>query len=73
MAGGVLAMAIAVFLAGVLAGVLVAVTVVLRREDRRYAVTGQVPAWLDTGVRRLGGVGHRVAGRELMARDDRRP
>lgn len=72
MAGNVVAIAFGALFAGVVVGMLVAVALVIRREDRKYAMTGHAPGWLDTGVRRLTGVGRRVASRDLIARHDDR-
>jgi hypothetical protein len=63
MAGNVVAIAAGALFAGVAVGVLLAVAVVTRRGDRNYAMTGHAPGWLDTGVRRLTGVGRRGASR----------
>ena len=63
MAGNVVAIAIGALFAGVVVGVLLALALVNRREDRTYAPPGRAPGWLDTGVRRLAGVGRRVPGR----------
>jgi hypothetical protein len=72
MAGNVVAIAIVALVAGVVVGVLLAVSLVIRRDDRSYAMTGHAPGWLDTGVRRLTGVGRRAASRDLIARHDHR-
>jgi len=72
MAGNVVAIAIVALFAGVVVGVLLAVIFVIRRDDRSYAMTGHAPGWLDTGMRRLTGVGRRVASRDLIARHDHR-
>jgi len=72
MAGNVVAILIVALFAGVVVGMLLAVIFVVRRDDRSYAMTGHAPGWLDTGVRRLTGVGRRAASRDLIARHDHR-
>jgi hypothetical protein len=63
MAGNVVVMAAGALVVGVAVGVLLAVALVTRRGNRNYAVTGHAPGWLDTGVRRLTGMGRRGASR----------
>jgi hypothetical protein len=59
MAGVVIVMAIAVFVAGVLIGVIAALAMGLHREGRMYALTGEASSRLGTYARRLNGLGHR--------------
>ena len=63
MAGNVVVIAAGALLAGVAVGVLLALALVTRRGDRNYVMTGHAPGWLDTGVRRLTGVGRRGTSR----------
>ncbi len=48
-----------VFGTGMLAGVVLMIAMAVRREDRRYTLTGQAPDAAAGGVRRLTAVGHR--------------
>lgn len=57
--GGYVVPIIALFLSGVLSGVIVVVALAVRREDRRYSLTGEAPDRLSRGARRLNGVGRR--------------
>ena len=59
MAGVVVAIAVAVFLAGVALGVIVVVAIAVRREDRRYTLAVDAPDRLSRSTRRLTGVGRR--------------
>ena len=59
MAGPVVVMAIAAFLAGVVIGALLAVSFAVRRDDRYYRLTDRAPDWLARGARRLVGMGRR--------------
>lgn len=66
MAGAVVAIAAALFLGGIVAGVFGAVVVAIRREDRRYTLTGEAPDRLSRSARRLNGVGRRGLNTELV-------
>jgi hypothetical protein len=59
MAGSVVVLAIMVFLAGMLAGGIAAAVVAVRREDRRYSLSGEAPGRLGILTRRRNGLGHR--------------
>jgi hypothetical protein len=59
MAGVIVAIAVAVFLAGVVLGVIVVVAIAVRREDRRYTLAVDAPDRLSRSTRRLTGVGRR--------------
>ncbi len=48
---------LAIFLSGLVIGVLTAVAVAVRREDRRYSLSGAAPGVLARGARRLTGFG----------------
>jgi hypothetical protein len=54
--GVIVIMAVALFLAGVAIGVFAAVAVAVRREDRRYPLTGEAPGRLTKYVRYLNGL-----------------
>ena len=56
MAGGVVAIAIAVFLSGMLMGVIAVIAIAVRREDRRYTLAVEAPDRLSRNARRLTGV-----------------
>jgi hypothetical protein len=62
-----IAMAI-VFGAGVVLGITAMIAMAIRREDRRYTLTGQPPDVAARGVRRL----IRVGLRDIIAPDDGR-
>lgn len=59
MAGAVILMTVAVFLAGVVMGVIVVVAIAVRREDRRNTLPREAPDRLSRNTRRLTGVGRR--------------
>lgn len=48
-----------VFGIGMLAGFIFTIAMAVRREERRYTLTGQAPDAAARGVRRLTAVGHR--------------
>ena len=48
-----------VFGTGILAGVVLTIAMAVRREERRYTLTGPAPDVAARGVRRLTAVGHR--------------
>jgi hypothetical protein len=48
-----------VFGTGIICGVIATIAMAVRREDRRYTLTGQPPDVAARGVRRLTGVGLR--------------
>jgi hypothetical protein len=48
-----------VFGTGILAGVVLTIAMAVRREERRWTLTGQAPDAAARGVRRLTAVGHR--------------
>jgi hypothetical protein len=56
MAGGVVAIAIAVFLSGIVIGVIAVIAIAVRREDRRYTLAVEAPDRLSRNARRLTGV-----------------
>lgn len=56
MAGGVVAIAIAVFLSGIVMGVIAVIAIAVRREDRRYTLAVEAPDRLSRNARRLTGV-----------------
>ena len=56
MAGGVVAIAIAVFLSGIVTGVIAVIAIAVRREDRRYTLAVEAPDRLSRNARRLTGV-----------------
>ena len=56
MTGVIVIMAVALFLAGVAIGVFAAVAVAVRREDRSYPTTGEVPGRLTKYGRYLNGL-----------------
>ena len=66
MAGGVVAIAVAVFLGGVVLGVIAVVAIAVRREDRRYTLAGDAPDLLSRNARRLTGVGRRDLDAEFL-------
>jgi hypothetical protein len=59
MAGMVVAVAVALFLAGVVAGVIAVVALAVRREDRGYTLPEDAPNLMSKTARRLNGVGRR--------------
>lgn len=63
---GVVAVAVAAFLAATLVVVLTAVAVAVRREDRRYSLAGDAPDRLSRNARRLNGVGRRNVDARLV-------
>ena len=48
---------LAIFLGGVVIGMIAAVAVAIRREDRRYSLSGTAPGVVARGARRLTGFG----------------
>lgn len=48
---------LAIFLGGVFIGMIAAVAVAVRREDRRYSLSGAAPGVVARGARRLTGFG----------------
>jgi hypothetical protein len=66
MAGGVVAIAIAVFLSGMVMGVIAVVAVAVRREDRRYTLAVEAPDRLSRNGRRLTGVRRRDLDPEFL-------
>lgn len=63
MSGGAVAELIAmvaIFLSGVTCGVIITVSRSIRREDRRYSLTGRPPGPAARGARLLTGVGTRT-------------
>jgi hypothetical protein len=48
-----------VFGTGIMAGIVAMIAAAVRREDRRYTLTGRAPDAAARGVRRLAGVGLR--------------
>jgi hypothetical protein len=48
-----------VFGTGIMVGIVVMIAMAVRREDRRYTLTGTPPDAVACGVRRLAGVGLR--------------
>ena len=66
MAGGVVVIAIAVFLSGMVMGVIAVVAIAVRREDRRYTLAVEAPDRLSRNVRRLTGVRRRDLDAEFL-------
>jgi hypothetical protein len=66
MAGGVVAVAIAVFLGGMVMGVIAVVAIAVRREDRRYTLAVEAPDRLSRSARRLTGVRRRDLDAEFL-------
>ena len=66
MAGAVVAIAVAVFLAGVAMGVIAVVAIAVRREDRRYTLAGDAPDRLSRNTRRLTGLRRRDLDAEFL-------
>jgi hypothetical protein len=66
MAGGVVAIAVAVFLGGVVMGVIAVVAIAVRREDRRYTLAVEAPDRLSRNTRRLTGVRRRDLDAEFL-------
>jgi TRAP-type C4-dicarboxylate transport system permease large subunit len=57
---------LAVFMSGVIVGAIVMVAMAVRKEDRRYSLSGAAPSAATSGVRRLtgfGGTGLRIQSR----------
>lgn len=48
-----------VFSLGIILGIIVMISMAVRREDKRYTLTGEAPGIVARGVRRLTGVGLR--------------
>ncbi len=66
MAGVVVAVTIALFLAGVVIGVIAMVALAVRREDRGYTLAGDAPDRLSRSTRWLNGVGRRDLDEKLL-------
>ena len=66
MAGVVVAIAVAIFLAGMAVGVIAVVAIAVRREDRRYTLASEAPDRLSRSTRRLTGVGRRDLDPEFL-------
>ena len=66
MAGGVVAIAIAVFLGGMVTGVIAVVAIAVRREDRRYTLAVEAPDRLSRNTRRLTGMARRDLDPEFL-------
>ena len=66
MAGGVVAIAIAVFLSGIVMGVIAVIAIAVRREDRRYTLAVEAPDRLSRNARRLTGVRRRDLDAEFL-------
>jgi hypothetical protein len=66
MAGGVVAIAVAVFLGGVVMGVIAVIAIAVRREDRRYTLASEAPDRLSRNTRRLTGIARRDLDAEFL-------
>ena len=66
MAGVVIPVAVALFLAGVATGVLALIAIAVRREDRGNTLAGEAPDRLSRSTRRLTGVGRRDLDPEFL-------
>ena len=66
MAGTVVAVAVALFLAGVAVGVVMVVALAVRREDRWYSLPEDAPNLMSRSARRLNGVGRRDLNAEFF-------
>lgn len=66
MAGGVVAMAVAIFFGGLVIGVTVVIAIAVRREDRRYTLAVEAPDRLSRNTRRLTGVARRDLDTEFL-------
>lgn len=66
MAGGVVVIAVAVFLGGVVMGVIAAVAIAVHREDHRYTLAGEAPDRLSRNTRRLTGLRRRDLDAEFL-------
>jgi hypothetical protein len=66
MAGVVVAITVAVFLAGMVMGVIAVVAIAIRREDRRYTLAVEAPDRLSRNTRRLTGVARRDLDAEFL-------
>ncbi len=66
MAGVVVPIAVAVFLAGVVLGVIAVVAIAIRREDRRYTLAVDAPDRLSRSARGLTGVRRRDLDQEFL-------
>lgn len=66
MAGGVVAMAVAIFFGGLVMGVTVVIAIAVRREDRRYTLAVEAPDRLSRNTRRLTGVARRDLDTEFL-------
>jgi len=67
MAGFGIPLIVALFLGGVVTGVITVVALAVRREDRRYSLTGAAPDRMSRSARWLTGVGLRDPNGELIA------
>ena len=59
MAGVIVAVTIALFLAGVVVGVITVIAVAVRREDRACSLVEDAPNRMSKSARRLNGLGRR--------------
>ncbi len=66
MAGGVIVIAVAVFLGGMVMGVIAVVAIAVRREDRRYTLAVEAPDRLSRNTRRLTGIRRRDLDAEFL-------
>lgn len=66
MAGGVVAMAVAIFFGGLVMGVTVVIAIAVRREDRHYTLAVEAPDRLSRNTRRLTGVARRDLDTEFL-------
>lgn len=68
MASFAISVGIALFLGGVVTGVIAVIACAVRREDRRFTLSGAAPGRLTRSARRLNGVGSRglTPARELV-------
>ncbi|MFZ0186624.1 MAG: hypothetical protein WAL72_06750 [Streptosporangiaceae bacterium] len=66
MAGGVVVIAVAVFLGGVVMGVIAVVAIAVHREDHRYTLAGEAPDRLSRNTRRLTGLRRRDLDAEFL-------
>ncbi len=67
MAGFGIPLIVALFLGGVVTGVITVVALAVRREDRRYSLTGAAPDRMSRSARRLTGLSLRDPNGELIA------
>jgi hypothetical protein len=66
MAGGVITVAVAIFLSGIVVGVITVIAVAVRREDRRYTLAVEAPDRLSRSTRRLNGLARRDLDAEFL-------